>query len=50
MRLTGFLLSLLPLAWWAWQLRDPCGLQGTAWQQCWAHHSHPTEHRHDYRR
>lgn len=36
MRLTGFALALLPLACWAWTLRDPCGLQGEAWRECWA--------------
>lgn len=34
LRLTGLALALLPLAWWAWQLRDPCGVQGEAWVRC----------------
>ncbi len=35
MRLTGLLLALLPLAWWFWDVhRDPCGLEGHAWQEC----------------
>lgn len=48
MRLAGLLLAFLPLSWWAWELHhDPCGLQGKAWQECRAHHSHHTPH-HDH--
>lgn len=44
LRLTGLALTLLPIAWWAWDIHhDPCGLQGDAWQQCWSHHSMPTD-------
>lgn len=38
LRFTGLLLALLLPAWWAWRLRDPCGPQSDAWQQCQAHH------------
>lgn len=41
MRLTGFALALLPLAYWSWTLRHPCGLQGEAWRECRAHHQSP---------
>ena len=34
LRLTGLALALLPIDWWGWQLRDPCGLQGDAWREC----------------
>ena len=37
------LLALLPVACWAWQQHDPCGLTGEAWQACRAHHQ--SEHR-----
>lgn len=46
MRRLGFCLALLPMACWWWQLRDPCELQGDAWQQCWAHHAKPKDHQH----
>lgn len=34
LRLAGCILALLPLGWWAWNLRDDCGPQGTAWLEC----------------
>lgn len=33
-RLIGLVCTLLPMAWMAWDMRDPCGPQGKAWQQC----------------
>jgi hypothetical protein len=35
-RLLGFLLALLPMAQWAWNINmlDRCGLEGEAWAQC----------------
>lgn len=43
LRLMGLLLALLPMAWWAWSLRDPCGVTGEAWRECRAHHFIPAD-------
>lgn len=41
LRLSGLVLALLPIAYWSWSLRDPCGLQGEAWRECRAERGAP---------